>query len=262
MRNNNMSRFVGYFVKTGFLLLFLSSCISQKKTTLLQDKTIADISQEFINQKAAEYKLQPGDQLYIQVYSVDPKTSRLFNTDMPQHYTNTTKELNSYKLDQDGYINFSFIDKVKVGGLSVGEARKRLQNTINEYFKEATVIVKLVYYKVAVLGEVGAPGYFSIESKQVNILQAISEAGGINTFGNREEIVLVRQTSNGSRLYNIDLTDNSVLESDQFYLMPNDVVYVKPLKSKNLAFEKVPYSLLLSTLTLGLTIFSILGPNL
>ena len=93
-------------------------------------------------------------------------------------------------------------------------------------------------------------------------MQAISEAGGINTFGNREKVVLVRQTDNGSRMYQMDLTDNAVLQSDQFYLMPNDVVYVKPMKIKNVAFEKVPYSLLLSTLTLGLTLFSLLSPNL
>ena len=261
MRTNRIFRLL-FWAITGLYLLVFNSCISQKKTTLLQDKSIQDVTQEFVNQKSEEYKLKPGDQLYIQVYSVDPKTSRLFNTDMPTPFTNTTKELNSYKIDQEGYINFSFIDKVQVNGLSVGDARDLLQSTINEYFKEATVIVKLVYYKIAVLGEVENPGYFSIESKQVNILQAISEAGGINTFGNREKVVLVRQTDNGSRMYQMDLTDNAVLQSDQFYLMPNDVVYVKPMKIKNVAFEKVPYSLLLSTLTLGLTLFSLLSPNL
>jgi len=177
---------------------------------------------------------------------------------MPMHYTNTSKELNSYKVDKEGYINFSFIDRIQVKGKTVGEARDLLQETLNEYFKEATVVVKLVYYRISVLGEVNDPGSFMVDNKQINILQAISQAGGVSTFGDRQEVALVRQTNNGSRMFYLDLTDNAVLESDQFYLLPNDVIYVKPMRSKNLAFEKIPYSLLLSTVTLGLTVYSLL----
>lgn len=79
----------------------------------------------------------------------------------------------------------------------------------------------------------------------------------MKTFGNRENVKLIRQTEKGNRIYELDVTDNGVLENDQFYLLPNDVVYVEPMNSKNVAFEKVPYSLLMSTLTLGLTIYSL-----
>lgn len=240
------------------ILLMFSSCVSIKKTQLLQEKTIEDPNAEFINLKKSEYKIQAGDQLYIRVFSVDPKTSRLFQTDMPLHYTNTAKELNSYKVNQDGYINFSFIDKVYVKGLTENEARNLIQETVNEYFKEATVIVKLAYYRISVLGEVNNPGTFNIENKEINLLQAISQAGGINTFGNRERIKLIRQTEKGSRVFYVDLTDNGVLESDQFYLLPDDVVYVEPMRSKNKVFEKIPYSVLISTLTLGVAIYSVI----
>ena len=239
------------------LILLLGSCVSTKHTKLLQEKTSTDLTQEFLNQRKSAYKIQPGDQLYIRVFSVDPKTSRLFQNDMPLHYSNTAKELNSYKVNPDGYINFSFIDKVYVKGLTENEARNLIQKTVNEYFKEATVIVKLAYYRISVLGEVKNPGTFDVENKEINILQAISRAGGIETFGNREKIKLIRQTTKGSKVYYVDLTDNGVLESDQFYLLPNDVVYVEPMNSKNLAFEKVPYSVIISTVTLGVAIYSI-----
>lgn len=258
MKTNKIFRFTGQLIKLLFILFLFSSCVSVKKTELLQEKSIKDISQEIVNKKTTDYVIQPGDQLYIQVYSVDPKTSRLFNTDMPMHYTNTSKELNSYKVDKEGYINFSFIDKVQVKGKTIGEARELLQETVNEYFKEATVVVKMVYYRVSVLGEVNSPGSFMVDNKQINVLQAISKAGGISTFGDRQNVVLVRQTNDGSKMYYLDLTDNAVLKSDQFYLLPNDVIYIKPMKSKNLAFEKIPYSLLLSTMTLGLTVYSLL----
>lgn len=256
MKTNRIFR-KRYLVKYLVIVLMMSSCVSQKKTLLLQDKAETGTPKEFVNQKTTKYKIQPGDQLYIRVFSVDPKTSRLFQTDMPLHYTNTTKELNSYKVDQDGYINFSFIDKVYVKGLTVDEARKLLQENINEYFKEATVVVKLVYYRVSVLGEVEDPGTFMIENKEVNVLQAIAQAGGIKTFGNRRKVILVRQTEKGSKMHYLDLTDDALLESEEFYLMPNDVVYVEPLGSKNAAYEKMPYTILISTLTLGLTVYSI-----
>jgi polysaccharide export outer membrane protein len=239
------------------LIFLLGSCVSTKHTKLLQEKTISDMSTEFINKKVSAYKIQPGDQLYIRVFSVDPKTSRLFQTDMPLHYTNTAKELNSYKVNSEGYINFSFIDKVYVKGLTEDEAQNLIQETVNEYFKEATVVVKLAYYPVSVLGEVNNPGSFNVENKEINILQAIAKAGGVNTFGNREKVKLIRQTEKGSRVYYVDLTDNGVLESDQFYLLPNDVVYIPPMNTKNVAFEKIPYSVLISTMTLGVAIYSI-----
>jgi polysaccharide export outer membrane protein len=218
---------------------------------------VTDLSQEFVNKRTSSYNLQPGDQLYIRVFSVDPKTSRLFQTDMPLYYSNSMKELNSYKIDKNGYINFSFIDKVYVKGLTVDEARELLQKTVNEYFKEATVVVKMVFYRISVLGEVQNPGTFMIDNKEINILQAISQAGGINTFGKRDAVKVIRKTNNGSKIYQLDLTDNGVLEADQFNLMPNDVVYVEPMKSKNVAFERIPYSIFLSMVSIGIAVYSI-----
>lgn len=226
-----------------------SSCISQKKVQLLQEKSVEDISSGFVNSRNTAYHLQPGDQLYIKVHSVDQKTSRLFQTDFPNPMTATYQNLNSYRVEEDGYINFSFIDKVYVKGMTVKEVNDLLQNKVNEYFKEATVVVKLVNYRVSVLGEVNDPGTFIIENKQINILQAVAQAGGTSNFGNLRKVKLVRQTLTGSQLYYLDLTDNGVLQSEQFYLLPNDVVYVEPLKSKSFAFENFPYSIILSTIS-------------
>jgi len=232
------------------LVAFLfSSCVSQKKVQLLQEKSVKDVSSGFINNRNTAYHLQPGDQLYINVHSVDQKTSRLFQTDFPNPMTATYQNLNSYRVEEDGYINFSFIDKVYVKGLTVKEVNDLLQKTVNEYFKEATVVVKLVNYRVSVLGEVESPGTFIIENKQINILQAIAQAGGTKNFGNLKKVKLVRQTLNGSELYYLNLTDNGVLQSDQFYLLPNDVVYIEPLKSKSFAFDNFPYAIILSTIS-------------
>jgi polysaccharide export outer membrane protein len=240
------------------VVLLFSSCVSQKKVQLLQEKSVQDISSGFVNNRNTVYHLQPGDQLYINVHSVDQKTNRIFQTDFPNPMTSTYQDLNSYRVDEEGYINFSFIDKVQVEGLTVKEVNDRLQATVNEYFKEATVVVKLVNYRVSVLGEVENPGTFIVKNKQINILQAIAQSGGITNFSNIQKVKLVRQTLTGSEMHYLDLTDNGILQSDYFYLLPNDVLYVEPLNSKSFAFENFPYSLILSTISTAAIIITLL----
>jgi polysaccharide export outer membrane protein len=240
------------------VMMLLSSCISQKKVRMLQEKTIKDISANFENSKKTTYKLQVGDHLYIKVNSVDPKTSKVFQSDFPINYTNTYLYLNSYTVNEEGYIHFSFIDKLYVRGLTIEQVRTLMQKSVNEYFKEANVFVKLVDFQVAVLGEVSSPGNFTIDKDQINIFQALGLAGGIKEFGNRKKITLVRQTLQGSEVHYLDLTDNSVLKSEYYYLLPNDILYVEPYSSKSFTFSTFPYSVILSSVSTLLLIFTYL----
>jgi len=237
------------------LVILASSCVSQSKLMLLQDKKTKDAQTSFENRKKTSYQIQSGDHLYIRVYSLDPKTSKFFQTDLPTLMNPTYLYLNSFMVDPDGYINFSFIDKLYVKGMTIDEVRKKIQTTLNEYFKETTVTVKLVNFQVAVLGEVNEPGNFTIDKDQINVLQALSMAGGLKDFGNVRKITLVRQTLKGSEMYYLDLGDKKLLESDYFYLMPNDIVYVEPMKAKSWAYTQFPYTLIFSILSLGLSGF-------
>lgn len=246
---------VGNLAKILILALLTSSCISQKKVMLLQDKNAKEAQTSFENRKKTSYQIQSGDHLYIRVYSLDPKTSKFFQSDLPTLMNPTYLYLNSYMVDPEGYINFSFIDKLYVKGMTLDEVRKKIQTTLNEYFKETTVTIKLVNFQVAVMGEVNNPGNFTIDKDQINLLQAISMAGGLKDFSNIKKVVLVRQTLKGSEMYYLDLSDKKLLESDYFYLMPNDIVYVEPLKSKSWAYNTFPYTVVLSALSLALTGF-------
>ncbi len=233
--------------------IFLGSCISQRNVTLLQDKSV-ELTSSYENKKMTTYHIQTGDHLYIRIYSVDPKTSKFFQTDLPSLMNPTYLYLNSYVVDEQGYISFSFIDKMYVKGLTVEEVKNQLQKSVNDYFKEATVVLRLVDYQVAVLGEVNAPGNFTIDKDQINIFQAISMAGGFKDFANLKKVKLVRQTLKGSDVFILDITKRDILQSDYFYLMPNDILYIQPLKSKSFAFEKFPYAILLSIASLTLSV--------
>ncbi|MBN1184346.1 MAG: polysaccharide biosynthesis/export family protein [Bacteroidales bacterium] len=254
-----ISKFASTGVKILVLMLVLSSCVSQRKVKLLQEKSMKG-TYEFQSKKANvyNYKLQPGDNLYIKVYSVDPQTSKFFQTDFPINFTPTYLYLNSYTVDEDGYINFSFIDKLYVKGMTIESVKNDIQKALNQYFKETTVVVKLVNFQVAVLGEVNNPGNFTIDKEQVNIFQAIGMAGGIGEYGKSKKVILVRQTESGSEMHYLNLTDNSILQSEYYYLMPNDVVYVSPRGGKSGAYSTFPYQTLVTLLLVGVTAYSVL----
>jgi len=238
--------------------LFLSSCISQNRIKLLQEMNSKSITSEFANDKNTSYRLQVGDHLYIEVYSVDPKTSKFFQTDFPDLMNPTYLYLKSYSVDESGYINFSFVDKMFVKGLTVTELKAQIQKTLNEYFKDATAVVKLVNFEVSVIGEVNNPGSFTVYRDQLNLFQAIGLAGGFKDFGNPKNVKLIRQSQTGSILEKIDLSDSRILESPYFYMQPNDIIYVEPLNAKSWSYVRFPYETILVLISTALVGYSIL----
>ena len=237
--------------------LLLTSCVSQSKVKLLQEQISKTATTDFANSKNTTYKLQVGDHLYIEVFSVDPKTSKFFQTDFPDLMNPTYLYLKSYSVDEFGYISYSFVDKLLVKDLTVAEVQDQLQKTLNEYFKESTVVVKLVNFEVSVIGEVTNPGSFTVYRDQINLFQALGLAGGLKEFGNPKKVKLVRQTQSGSNMVLLDLSDNKILESPYFYLQPSDIIYVEPKNAKSWAYIRFPYEtilLLMSTLFIGYSI--------
>jgi polysaccharide biosynthesis/export protein len=258
MKYFSKSRIGKIFLMVLPVILLLSSCVSQKNVRLIQGKVDKEMKTEFANPRTTTYRLQTGDHLYVRVYSVDPKTSKFFQADFPYLMNSTYQYLNTYVVDEFGYITVSFIEKLYVKGLTIPEVQQAIQTQLNEYFKDATAYVKLVNFQVGVLGEVNAPGNFTIEQDQINVFQAIGLAGGITDFGNFREVKLVRQTQNGSEIYLLDLTDNKILESPNYYLMPNDVIYIEPRPAKSFAYTQFPYQSLLyffSVAILGAALF-------
>lgn len=239
-----MRRILNKSIYGALIVLLLGSCVSQKNVRMLQEKISKEMTTEFQNPKATTYRIQSGDHLYIRVNSIDPKTSKFFQTDFPYLMNNTYQYLNTYAVDEYGYVSFSFIDKMQVAGSTVQEVRQKIQTKLDEYFKDATVFIKLVNYQIGVLGEVNDPGNFTIEQDQINIFQALGLAGSVTSYGNLTEAKLIRQTQSGSDVYILDLTDNKIIESPYFYLMPNDVLYIEPRNTKSWAYEQFPYQTL------------------
>jgi polysaccharide biosynthesis/export protein len=248
--------------KTGIIFflgaILFTSCIPVKRIKYLQDPKEANaVRNDFKKPDSVEYLVHTGDNLYIKINTLDEKSNyfqRQINYE--SYYTESGIYLNSFTVNDSGYIEFPLIGKVMVSNFSIEQIRKKLQVKVNEYVKNTIVIVKLANFRVSMLGEFQHPGKYVVYQDKINIFEAIAMAGDMTDFAKRNHVLLVRQSDKGVKTYRLNLNDYSLLESDFYYLMPNDLVYVEPLKGKAFAFSQFPYVLILTTITTGLLLIN------
>ena len=261
-----MNQLSKHIILIGIITIVLSSCVSQKKLVYLQNKELAEIAakKEFINKRTEDYKVQAGDNLYIKISAMDDRASELFNSVDPRYSQNQNDVgvyLNSYTVSDDGYIEFPLKGKIMVLNLTIEKIKFKIQEVLSEFLKESLVIVKLVNFNLTCLGEIKNPGQYKVYQDKITIFEAIAMAGDLGDFANREKVKLIRQTKKGAVIHTLDLTNQNILESDYFYLMPNDVIYVEPLKGKQFTFAEFPYTVVLSALTTFILILNYFKTN-
>ncbi|MBQ3709746.1 MAG: polysaccharide biosynthesis/export family protein [Bacteroidales bacterium] len=242
--------------------LAFSSCVPQKKMLLLKDMEMASesASVEYQNERTLSYKIQPGDNLYIRATSIiDEKTSGSLNGDTRSNYMNSDASiyLNSYTVNKDGFIDFPLTGLVEVKNLTVEQAKDKLQNELSKYVKETALMVKLSNFDITVIGEVVRPGKYKVYQSEISILEALALAGNVTNFAKTATVKLVRRTDNGSEIIVLDVGQADILSSPYYYLKPNDIIYVEPLKIKQWGFTTFPYSTVMSIISLGVTLFTL-----
>ncbi len=244
------------------VVLMLSSCIPMKKVKYLQDRASSEAVQASNPTTITDYLVRSGDNLYIRIIGLDERANNYFNV-IPASSSMVSSSggdagtyLQSYTVNAAGKIELPIIGPLYVAGKSLTEVKEAIQKEVDEYLKESTVIVKFVSFNITILGEVKRPGKFPIYQEKINVFEAVGLAGDLTTFANRSKIVLVRQNGDKTVLVNIDLTDRRILQSEYYYLKPNDILYVEPLKGRSWAFEAFPYSLIFSTITTTLLIWN------
>jgi polysaccharide export outer membrane protein len=160
-----------------------------------------------------------------------------------------------YTVDYDGTITLPVLGKIIVSGLTVSEALAAIQKQADKYIANAQIEVKLVSFKISVIGEVRKPGQFEIYNDKANIFEAIANAGDLTYYANRKNILILRSEPEGTRTYRINLTDKDILASPLYYVQPNDVIYVEPMKSTGLRLSAADYSVLISTISVTLSTY-------
>ena len=224
-----------------FLLLtvLFSSCGSTKKIAYLQNSDSINFEQSRFLYDA---RIMPKDQITISVNTTTPEVSVPFNLLLQNSYTqgravnSASSVLMPYLVDNDGYINFPIVGKLKVGGLTKSEAEQLVTEKIRPYMAETenpVVTVTMASYSVSVLGEVNRPGTFQVSREKITILEALAQAGDLTIYGVRDRVKLIREDATGKKsVETLNLNDANIINSPYYYLQQNDVVYVEPNKIK------------------------------
>jgi polysaccharide export outer membrane protein len=223
-----------------FVAVIYSSCIPTKDLIYFQGNPVPKDSIYQLQDKP--YRLQVNDMLYINIKSADPELVQLFkNSEGNQNAnTNVISEqaiyFKSYSLDRHGNIRMPYIGEMNALGYTTAEVREMIQKKFENYFinnDDIFITVKLAGIRFTALGEIGHPGAVIVYQNQLNLAEAIASAGDIKMTGNRKKVTIIRKTIDKTEKFTVDLTDIDVFDSQYFYIKPNDIVYVEPLKQKS-----------------------------
>jgi polysaccharide biosynthesis/export protein len=240
-------------------LLLAASCTSQQKLAYLANLPETG-GEELFTMEIPDYKLQPRDVLYITVKAMTPDgtikdflTSTQYGQSISIGQGEGGGYLYGFDINSEGNIILPVVGEIKVSDLTLEETRKLLQSRAEQVFKDATVECKLLSFKFTVIGEVRAPGSYINYNNYLTVLEAIGRAGGVSDYGRRDKVLVVRPTEKGTRTYYLNLQDKNLLASEAYFLLPNDVVIVEPVKQKIFNMNLPTISFIISTFTGVLT---------
>lgn len=244
----------------GWIGIFaLNSCVSTKKAVYFNN--ITDTEQVIITPDF-EPVIKPNDILGITVTSLNPEATEIFNKPVePLAFnanTATTTASVGYLVNLDGYIQFPIIGNVRVTGLTQKQFKTQLAKTLvdKKLLVDPVVDVRILNFRVSVMGEVSKPGVVTVPSEKISILEALALAGDLTVYARRDNVLLIRE-ENGKRITKrIDLTASNILTSPYYYLRSNDIIYAEPNKSKIASTGRITLWLpvIFSLLTFGIIV--------
>jgi len=219
------------------VLVLIASCTSQKKLAYLNNLPEKGGESTF-TMVIPDYRLQPRDILYITIKAMSPEGRIVdyLTTDNRNNVVQLGGEANGYiygyDINHEGNILLPVLGSIKLAGLTLDEARKTIQQATDKVFKESIVECKLLSFKFTVIGEVKTPGAFVNYNNYLTVLEAVGRAGGAGDYGNRNRVLVIRSTDKGTKTYRLNLQDKNIITSEAYFIMPNDVIVVEPLKQK------------------------------
>ena len=223
------------------LPFLLVACQSYKKVPYFQDVDVVNQAKQ--QERLYDARIMPKDLLTIVVSCTNPELAVPFNLTVASNagmavssssYVTAQPTLQTYLVDNDGDINFPVLGELKLGGLTKKEAEQLIIDRLKPYIKETPIVtVRMVNYKISVIGEVARPGTFTISNEKVNLLEALAMAGDMTVYGLRDNVKLIREDANGKQqIITLDLNKAETILSPYYWLQQNDIVYITPNKAK------------------------------
>ncbi len=227
----------------------------------MQDSRYLD---PYLSYRTNEYKIQSSDNLIVKMTSFDSELSGVINQSSNSISLTDPKGFlyfNSYTVSEVGDISLPLLGDINVGNKTIYEIKELIELELQEYVKFPSVNVKLSNYQVTILGEVKSPGLKYYYDSKLTVFQALGLAQDLTPFADRRKVKLIRETPNGTMVMPLDLTKTNIMESDYYFLKPNDVIYVEPSKARSFSLNKSNVELIASILTLGVLVVNVTGGN-
>ena len=228
------------------LLAAASSCSTPKNIAYFQDAAYGK-EEAVVNMNTI--KVQPQDRLSIVVSCKEPELARLFNlvqtsNRVGQEGSSSEGSVSIYTVDSNGDIEFPVLGKVHIAGLTRQQVSEKIARDLiqGKWVSDPVVTVEFANLRFSVVGEVNSPGTYPIVNDRMTLLEAISKAGDLTPFGERE-IMVIREEGGKRVKYLVNLKDNTMFESPAYYLQQNDVIYVQPNKAVARKAEDNPNNL-------------------
>ena len=221
--------------------MMITGCGSSKNVAYFQNSDSVKLDMSKVLYDA---RIMPKDMLTITVNTTDPDAAIPFNLTVATVQTaslrtqsTTTAALQSYLVDNEGNIDFPLVGSLHLGGLTKGEAEKLVLEKIKPFMsatENPIVTVRMINYKISVIGEVARPGMFTVANEKISILEALAQAGDLTIYGVRDRVKLIREDATGKKeIHVLNLNDANIINSPYYYLQQNDIVYVEPNKVKS-----------------------------
>ena len=247
------------------LPLLMASCVTSKRVNLMQEPGKNHIPRYADTVSYEDYELRIGDRLYIYVYSVDERVDKMFNSSsgtigmqMMQGAGGVggSYDLYTYLVQEDGCIDFPMVGRVPVRGMTTRGVKRILEEELSSFIKSygdyqmMSVEVKIVRRSFSVISDRGS-GTFNIQKEKVTIFEALAMAGDIGDFGDRSKVRIVREKEGATLVKEFDVRSKDIINSEFYYIEPNDVIYIQRIKGQSFGINSVTTSISVVATTLA-----------
>lgn len=247
------------------LPLLMASCVTSKRVNLMQEPGKNGIPQYADTMSYEDYELRIGDRLYIYVYSVDERVDKMFNSSsgtigiqmlQGSGGVGGSYDLYTYLVQEDGCIDFPMVGRVSVRGMTTRGVKRVLEDELSSFIKSygdyqmMSVEVKIVRRSFSVISDRGS-GTFNIQKEKVTIFEALAMAGDIGDFGDRSKVRIVREKEGLTQVKEFDVRSEDIINSEFYYIEPNDVIYIQRIKGQSFGINSVTTSISVVATTLA-----------
>ena len=255
---------IKYLYMLSVLVMLFSSCVMSKKINYLQEGYGIPNYNDSVS--FDDYKLQRGDYVYIRVNAIDKEMAEMFNGNVSLNNMynltpdNSTARLYLYLVDENDCIDYPYVGQIEVVNKTLREVKLLLEEKLEGMLQGYSVDIRLANRSFSIIGESGS-GRYNIPREQLTIFEALAMSGDLSLYANRKEVHLIRQTVEGTKVKVFDLRSKSIIDSEYYYVQPNDVIYIPFDSAKHWGanhFTSV-LSMTFATVSFGLFVYSVVN---